>query len=173
MIISNNMRLQVIIILIFLFGHSFGQDTINKIKLKPLSDLRILNPNVMTVEEEEFWAKKKKGRDSIYDSDTCQKVRDEIRKICERNLVNLITAKNKVRDSNNLHTPYYYFLVIDYIPIINDTIGCFDITREIPGCTNKLVFIINKKEKSRLILDGPSGEIFYYDDIKRIPIGDR
>ncbi len=175
------MRLQVIIIFLFLFGYSFGQDTINKIKLKPVNDLHILSPIVTNTSLE-----KEKNNDSIYNSDTCQMIRKKVEEIYNKNEENFLKEKNKVIDLNNKNWQYYYYLIISYKPFPFDTIGrykdCYywhtlmydkmDVENQIPMevCKQVMEFKIDKKEKSRIILDGPSGEVFYYDDIKRMPI---
>ncbi|NVO03027.1 MAG: hypothetical protein HXX09_10045 [Bacteroidetes bacterium] len=166
------MRLIGIFILIFLVKTSFGQDTIFKMKLKPISQFPF--PYLTTEEKEKI--NKEKEIDSLiniqYNSDTCQKKRLEYKALCETNREKIMIMKKKVEELNEQakNSGFYYFLVFDCKPdsfVFNDCWGTYIMSSD-KSC-DYFDLKIEKKEKSRLILDGPTGEIFYYEDIRKMP----
>ncbi|MFZ4398959.1 MAG: hypothetical protein ACOYO1_02905 [Bacteroidales bacterium] len=158
------MRLIYILLITNLFIHSFGQDTTKKIVLKPIS--RMPFERILTQEQSEKIKRNKV--DSINNTYYCIKKRQEYKDSCFREYSKELKEKEQiVKELNSKNTGYYY-----YIYNSCDLLNYY----ECEGCIGpqKYAFYWNfkimKKEKSRIILDGPTGEVYYYeDDIWRMP----
>jgi hypothetical protein len=161
------MRLLGIFILIFLVKTSFGQDTILKMKLKPISQF----PFPYLTTDEKAKINKEKEIDSLNNSDICKQKRREYKALGDKNMEKIKTMRKKVEllNEQNKNSGFYYFLVIDCKPYDFDLTGCGSYVIMSDGICDYFDLQIDKKEKSRLILDGPSGEVFYYEDIKKMP----
>ncbi|NTW32112.1 MAG: hypothetical protein HGB12_05730 [Bacteroidetes bacterium] len=164
------MKIIAMIILSILIKPSFGQEIISKMKLKPISQLSYLSTNENAKIERE--QQNKKRIDSLNNSDDCKKKLEEYKTISKKNTEKIIATKKIVEDLNkeNKNSGYYYYIVYECNPNVLDFKECGGITiiNSADICID-FELKIEKKEKSRLILDGPTGEVFYYEDIKLIP----
>lgn len=160
------MRLLGVFILIFFVKTSYGQDTIPKMKLKPISQF----PLPYLTADEEARIKDEKKIDSLNNSDICKKKRLEYGVLCEKNREEIMTMEKKVKELNeqNKNSCYLYFILYDCQGKLFDWKGCGSYYTLSSRC-DYYDLKIDKKEKSRLILDGLSGEVFYYEDIKHMP----
>jgi hypothetical protein len=171
LIISDNiMKWLAVIILIILSKQLFSQDTTSKIILKPIREM----PYQRILTSKEIEAQVDKVIDSIYNCEPCQSLRKKYDSICKANYEKLMIEKRIVENLNNSNSEFYYYLVFECESKDFDWKACknkHDIVMTSSDSHNCLLFKleIEKKEKSRLILDGPSGEVFYYEDLRRIP----
>lgn len=163
--------LRVITIFFFLMltKQLFSQDTTNKIVLKPLRETSYSRMPTRS----EIDAQVKKEIDSIYNSRACQKIRDEYDSLCKANHEKIMASKRTVEDLNKTNSGFLYFIVLECTQNVFDFKDCPKtkgvwISSSSDIC-DYFEVKIEKKEKSRLILDGPDGEVFYYEDIRRMP----
>jgi len=162
---KHSSQFSFIIVLMLLSAYSFGQDTTSKIVLKPLRDLPIMTTEQIAMQID-------MDLDSIYNTDSCKYFREAYYAIYQKNQDKLTAAKKEVKVLNSTNTGFYYFLVLIHKPIDRGKSACWEripimISSGDVGCDYDVS--IDKKEKSRLILDGPTGEVFYYEDIKLMP----
>ncbi|MCB9334811.1 MAG: hypothetical protein H6586_01565 [Flavobacteriales bacterium] len=161
-----NLLATLIVLLITQTG--FGQDSIPKIKLKPINILDELR------KKENIELEKERLNDSLNNSATCKESWVEYYKLLKKNDEELKKIKKKVSEmNNNNHTGYYYFVVRKCNSEKFDFKGCGNFIL-LKRCTD-YEYSINKQEKSTLLLDGPSGGVFYFDDLNihkpKIPLG--
>ncbi len=155
------MKLLITFILILILKLSFGQDTTKIVFLKPLS--RISYEKILTREQSEKIISDK--IDSINNTDYCINIRKAYKDSCFRQYSKELKEKEEiVKKMNSKSSGYYYYIynTCDFI-LYHEFEGC---GRERISCWD---FEIMKKEKSRLILDGPTGEVYYNEDIRRMP----
>lgn len=157
------MRLIFILLVTVLNFPSFGQDTTDKIVLNPIS--RMPFERILIREQSENIKINK--IDSINNTDYCKKKRQEYKDSCFRQYSKELKEKEQiVTELNSKNTGYYYY-IYNSCDILNyyECEGCIG-PQSYAFCWN---FEIMKKEKSKIILDGPTGEVYYYEDIRRMP----
>ncbi|MFH0893905.1 MAG: hypothetical protein V2A54_05670 [Bacteroidota bacterium] len=157
------MKIKLIILFTLSFHIVFCQDTIRTITLKPISEMPLIR--MMSLGE----IKKQNDfkSDSINNSSFCKKKRKMYEDSCAViSMMNLEAIKLEVLDLNSKNTGFYYYVYCsDDIPAYYYCEGCAGPQGPI---ICDLTFKIGKKEFSHIILDGPSGEVFYYDDIRKM-----
>jgi hypothetical protein len=156
------MKLILVILLLVFCKIVAGQDTNMIYKLKPIVNLEIKLSDTKNIIE-------RQNIDSLNNTFECKKKIEEYKKLCLVSMRKLSEVKENVKQLNeeNKHSCYYYFLVYD---CKNDFKfeGCGSYINSSSDCP-EIEIKIEKKEKTRIIFDGPSGDVFYYEDINKLP----
>ena len=158
------MKLIVTFILILILKLSFGQDTIQKMILKPIKSIQL---GLSNSERLELY----KIIDSLDNSEECKKGKAKYDSICNEINNKILTTSKLVEElvEENKNKEFYFYITYQCKPTNYNFFKYCGSYYLRSGVCLGLVINIEKKEKSRLILDGPTGEVFYYEDIKRMP----
>jgi hypothetical protein len=159
-----NMKLIITFILLIFIKFSFGQDTIQRMILKPLNSIQF----GLSISERLELEKKLDSMDNIED---CKKGKVKYDSICNEINKKILTTRKLVEELNkeNKNKEVYFYITFDCKPTNYNFFEFCASYHSRNGVCLGLVISIEKKEKSRLFLDGPTGEVFYYEDIKRMP----
>jgi hypothetical protein len=153
-------------IIVNLVEFTLGQDTAN-ITLRPINEIK----RMPTLDEGKII--NDKIQDSIYNCEACKIIRNEYRAFWEKNIKKIDSATLIVKGLNEKNNGYFYYIIIECKPGKFDMKNCKRIllVRSDAAYAHCDYFNIGigKESKSKIIFDGPSGEVWYYEDLKRVP----
>lgn len=157
-----------IVVLILLCNTSFGQDTTSFIHLKPIEILKLDYRTQLEKDRDDYRAK----LDSLNNSDLCLKERQELNKR-SKDIINTIdeyAEEVKQLNEENMHSLYYYYIKYKCVKKFEfKHCGTYEETSSRLSNCIEIEIWIDKTDKSRIIWDGPTGDVFYYEDIRRLP----
>jgi hypothetical protein len=169
---NEKMRKLVLASFVFLFlnGFTFGQDTSSIITLKPISEFKIIH--MPSLEEGRILNDKR--QDSIYNCEACRIIRNDYDALKKHNSAKIDSAEMIVKRLNKKNNGYYYYIIIECNPGKFDRKNCYPSNYNVMYSSSDIHcdyfdIEIGKKGKSKIIFDGPSGEVWYYEDLNRIP----
>ena len=156
------MRTIFIIILLKLNLVVLGQDSADKINLKPI---KLLEIETLSQKQKERYQQYKRI-DSLDNTVECKKEREEYNRLCQKSIerINVYSDSVKQLNNENKDSNYFYYLVRDCDTLF-DFKYCGSYVQSSSDCID-IKLSIEKIEKSRINLDESSGDVFYYEKIQ-------